>query len=235
MRIIQLHILVATLILSCADKDDFCKSSKLLAKELIESGYFIEFVDDNFHSDPYFGYEYRITALEEILQLKYIERDTIAKDFDFKCYKNERDSILRIKYGDDYSLRIKEKSDSLQIDFLAESVEPDGIYSMVHKMPRYSMIDNWEELLDSISKEIYSRSLKQTEGKVFCEIIVDSTGNLMKYNVVRGISQELDSLSMLVLSRYESNWIPGEFYGRKVNVQMLLPFKIINGTHSNTE
>ncbi len=75
---------------------------------------------------------------------------------------------------------------------------------------------------------VYPESAKKagTEGTVFVEFVVLTTGELSKVTVLKGVSEDIDQ-SALDAVKGMPNWIPGEKDGKKVNAKMVLPIKYV--------
>lgn len=93
----------------------------------------------------------------------------------------------------------------------------------VEKMPEY--VGGMEALMKYMSDNIrYPKSAAEakTSGKVFVSFTVAKDGKVTKAAIKKGVSKELDSEALRVVSAMP-NWIPAEKDGKKVDAEMVLP------------
>jgi|GEM_PF-1368092 len=64
-----------------------------------------------------------------------------------------------------------------------------------------------------------------TNGRIFMQITVDTTGRLVQLNVLHGINAELDS-EMVRFFSIMPKWIPAEKEGKKVAATFVIPVKV---------
>jgi len=70
-------------------------------------------------------------------------------------------------------------------------------------------------------KELYDRCI---EGKVFIQFIIDTTGAIIKPEVIRGIDPKLDSIAISIV-RAMPKWEPAIQNGKPVSMKFVLPIK----------
>ena len=83
-------------------------------------------------------------------------------------------------------------------------------------------MDNFYEYVQSNLK--YPTEAKQLgiEGKVFVQFVVDSEGNLVDVQSVKGIGGGCNEEAIRVIKE-SLPWNPGSQRGQKVNVRMIIP------------
>lgn len=199
---------------------------KEIAKDEIEGGFYTIYTDQKncIYGELHFNDTCFKKAVRERLNLELRYKDTCVNNFNINCFKNAVDSILKIKYGLNYYNNLLLKTDSLVIDEEAKKVN-DGIYYLVHKRPVYINDSLTIIYKDSIGKEIQKRHKKPINARVICSFIIDSIGNLQSPKVLRGIDSLIDNECIIELNKMP-RWIPGELYGKKVNVRTILPIII---------
>ena len=67
-----------------------------------------------------------------------------------------------------------------------------------------------------------------TQGKVYCEFVVNTDGSITDVKVVRGVDRSLDNEAMRVIKSMPK-WKPGRMNGKTVRVRYTLPvvFKLM--------
>ena len=112
--------------------------------------------------------------------------------------------------------------------------EDDIFTGSVEKMPEYPGGAN--AMFDFISKNVkYPESAKEAgvEGKVYVQFVVEKDGSLSSFQVIRGVSDELDAEAIRV-SKMMPKWTPGMNEGKPVRVQFTLPFNFKLTGNDNT-
>lgn len=82
-----------------------------------------------------------------------------------------------------------------------------------------------EEFMAYLAKNIrYPRSgiVREIQGTVFVQFVVDEQGRLTDMKVLKGLGDDFDAESVRVLSSAPA-WLPGSQGGRPVKVRMVLP------------
>lgn len=107
----------------------------------------------------------------------------------------------------------------------------DSVYVEVDKFPE--IIGGIESI---IKKVVYPENAKKngTEGTVFLGITVDEKGNIIKTEVLKSVSKELDNAALEAVKSVK--FIPGEKAGKKVKVKVTLPIAFkLNGADKKKE
>lgn len=90
-------------------------------------------------------------------------------------------------------------------------------------------------MYDFIQKNLkYPESAKNKgiEGRVFIQFVVEKDGSLTSFQVLRGVSDDIDAEAVRVL-KMMPKWKPGMKDGKPVRVQFTMPFNFkINGTEN---
>lgn len=82
------------------------------------------------------------------------------------------------------------------------------------------------EYLKTSIKYPHKANVKQIEGRVIAEFIVDRNGGIKNPTIIWGISPELDKEALRVIMLMP-NWTPGVQDGKKINVKYTLPISFI--------
>lgn len=104
-----------------------------------------------------------------------------------------------------------------------DSISGDTIFFIVEEMPKYP--GGELELQKFIAQNVnYPEIAKKNgdEGRVFVQFTVDSEGWVKNSKVVKGVSEELDSEALRVVSM-QPQWTPGKQDGENVNVSFTVP------------
>jgi TonB family protein len=112
--------------------------------------------------------------------------------------------------------------------------EDDIFTGSVEKMPEFPGGTN--AMFNFISKNVtYPESAKEAgvEGKVYVQFVVEKDGSLSSFQVIRGVSDELDAEAIRV-SKMMPKWTPGMNEGKPVRVQFTLPFNFKLTGNDNT-
>lgn len=111
---------------------------------------------------------------------------------------------------------------------------PDHVYELVDVMPRFEGCDKpGEDSTDCTFTKMVNHiktNLKYPEeavknniqGQVVVEFVVDTTGEVSKAVILKGLGHGCDEESLRVV-RLMHNWIPGTLDGKPVPVKMKLP------------
>lgn len=103
-----------------------------------------------------------------------------------------------------------------------DSTEED-IFEVVEKMPRFK--GGTTALMQYLSKNIHYPTTAMEagrQGRVTVQFIVTKDGNIEQVKILRGVSPELDTEAIRVISSMPK-WIPGEQRGKRVNVKYTVP------------
>ena len=74
---------------------------------------------------------------------------------------------------------------------------------------------------------------KGIEGRVFVQFVVEKDGSLTSFQVLRGVSDDIDAEAVRVL-KMMPKWKPGMMDGKPVRVQFTMPFKFqLTGNENN--
>ena len=106
-----------------------------------------------------------------------------------------------------------------------EDEEPEA-FTIVEKMPIFGNCDGNSDqykcsqtnVLNFIENEV-SKYKTNSQGKVYTRFIIDTTGNLIEENIVRGVNEELDNIALEIVKKMYA-WSPGKQRGKAVRVQM---------------
>lgn len=115
-----------------------------------------------------------------------------------------------------------------EINQTAPAIE-EKPYSFVQQMPEFEGGDI--ALVKYLGSNIsYPEAAKAagTEGMVIVGFTIDTAGNLANYEILRGVSDEIDAEAMRIIKTTAGKWTPGSQNGRVVPVKYTLPivFKI---------
>ncbi len=154
-------------------------------------------------------------------------------------------ALSEVKVSDlsDYLIQKSEKSNAVAIKTpylsLPETqkpqkkikfTRPDVVYDMVEEQPKYP--GGVAAMMNYLSANIkYPNSAKQKgiEGKVLVQFVVDKSGIIRNYKVIRSINTDLDKEAIRVVKNMPK-WTPGMQKGKKVSVRYTLPisFQLTN-------
>ncbi|GHE70227.1 MULTISPECIES: energy transducer TonB [Roseivirga] len=138
--------------------------------------------------------------------------------FVFSC----SDSELFIEPQEDISVAYLE---------VEKPVSIDQVFTVVDEQPIYpGGIDAWHNHL--LTNLTYPEKAKEkgVEGNVYLSFVVDKTGELRDFKVMRGIGAGCDEEALRVLMESEK-WVPGKQQGEPVSARMQLriAFKLSEG------
>ncbi|MEO1654471.1 MAG: TonB family protein, partial [Bacteroidota bacterium] len=124
----------------------------------------------------------------------------------------------------------------LLIQFSSIAQEKEEIFMVVEEMPLPpgGMEAFYQDLAQEIKYPVKARKAG-IEGRVFVQFVVDNDGALKKFNVLKGVSPEIDAEALRALKAASPKWAPGKQRGRNVRVLMSMPimFKLSNAQVSN--
>ena len=129
-----------------------------------------------------------------------------------------------------------EKTTDKKVAQTTENVQIDDseVYGAVDVMPEYPGGAN--AMYEFIQKNVkYPESAKDKgiEGKVYVQFVVEKDGSLSSFNVLRGVSDEVDAEAIRVL-KLMPKWKPGMQEGKAVRVQFTMPFNFKLSGNENT-
>ena len=117
------------------------------------------------------------------------------------------------------------QNDSISVDLVPiENREAGEIFLAVDEMPSFP--GGMSEMFNFLgSNLVYPKQSKEdgVEGKVYVRFIVEPSGRISNVKVVRSVSKELDAEAVRVVKKMP-RWNPGVKDGKKVRVEMNLPF-----------
>lgn len=93
-------------------------------------------------------------------------------------------------------------------------------FTIVEKMPLFNgasdHLESQQKVKDFIAERVQSANMNIT-GTVYLSYVIDTTGNLIRVKLLRGISEEADQLAISIINQL-TNWTPGSQRGRLVEV-----------------
>ena len=104
----------------------------------------------------------------------------------------------------------------------------------VEVQPKYpGGINAMYEFIQKNLKYPESAKKKGIEGRVFVQFVVEKDGSLSSFQVLRGVSDDIDAEAVRVL-KMMPKWKPGMMDGKPVRVQFTMPFKFqLTGNENN--
>ncbi len=116
----------------------------------------------------------------------------------------------------------------VSIQFLTAQIKEYPINYMVEEMPLYENADPAVSFRIYIQEQVDKPSLQIPDsfsGRIIVHFWIDTIGNVVDPEIIRGINESLDSLACkIVLDSPE--WIPGKQRGKKVKVGFTFPVYI---------
>ena len=115
-----------------------------------------------------------------------------------------------------------------------EATDDSEVYNGVDVQPEYPGGIN--AMYDFIQKNLkYPESAKNKgiEGRVFVQFVVEKDGSLSSFQVLRGVSDDIDAEAVRVL-KMMPKWKPGMMNGKPVRVHFTMPFKFQLTANENT-
>ena len=116
-----------------------------------------------------------------------------------------------------------------------ESSKTEDVYTVVDvtAMPADGLDKYYATLAANLT---YAKSAREKglEGKVFVSFIIETDGTLSDIKVVKGVSDELDSEAVRVVS-IAGKWTPGKNEGKVVRQRMVLPINFSLGTKTDAK
>lgn len=105
------------------------------------------------------------------------------------------------------------------------TIVKDSVYKTVDKMPEFP--GGQESMIKWLSaKIIYPEKAKKEgiEGNAFVSFVINKSGKVQDIKVLRSSNALFEAPAMKVVQQMP-RWTPGEKDGKKVNVEMVLPFQ----------
>ena len=174
-------------------------------------------------------FEINVDGQQYYLDLNSIKNDTtlMLGNHEFYAVKN---------HDERNSLSVKIDGKDFDINFAGGILKDDSkIYTdAVEVAPEYP--GGYNAMFDFISKNVkYPESAKNQglEGRVFVQFVVEKDGSLSSFQVLRGVSDDIDAEAIRVL-KMMPKWKPGMNEGNPVRVQYVLPFKFQLTGNENT-
>ena len=117
----------------------------------------------------------------------------------------------------------------------SEATDDSEVYTgTVEVLPEYP--GGTASMFEFIQKNVkYPESAKEKgiEGRVFIQFVVEKDGSLSSFQVLRGVSDDIDAEAIRVLKAMPK-WKPGMNNGEPVRVQYTMPFKFqLTGNENN--
>ncbi len=119
----------------------------------------------------------------------------------------------------------------------SEATDDSEVYTgAVEVLPEYP--GGTSAMFEFIQKNVkYPESAKEKgiEGRVFIQFVVEKDGSLSSFQVLRGVSEDIDAEAIRVL-KMMPKWKPGMNNGEPVRVQYTMPFKFqLTGNENTTD
>ena len=115
-----------------------------------------------------------------------------------------------------------------------EATDDSEVYNGVDVQPEYpGGINAMYEFIQKNLKYPESAKKKGIEGRVFVQFVVEKDGSLSSFQVLRGVSDDIDAEAVRVL-KMMPNWKPGMMNGKPVRVNFTMPFKFQLTGNENT-
>ena len=130
-----------------------------------------------------------------------------------------------------------EATENVETQAVETVVNDDSeVYGAVEVLPEYP--GGTAAMFDFIQKNVkYPESAKEKgiEGRVFVQFVVEKDGSLSSFQVLRGVSDDIDAEAIRVLKAMPK-WMPGMNNGEPVRVQYTMPFKFqLTGNENTTD
>lgn len=169
------------------------------------------------------GYGYTDDDLKRQLGVETIETVKVVTD---------TESLLKMGLdGKRPLISIKTKRETA-----ASANKDEEVFVVVEQVPEYP--GGMSEMMKYISRNIkYPTEARQKneQGRVVVQFIVDKTGKLRDFKVVKSVSAELDAEALRVLQTMPE-WTPGRQRGKAVNCKFTIPIAFsLNGAGTDEE
>lgn len=143
----------------------------------------------------------------------------------------QRGNAVRVKYNlpIKFILRNPEPLPSETVVLNNESVpaaEEEEIYTLVDVMPEFD--GGLGELFMYLGKNtVYPAAARKQgqQGVVHVTFIIEKTGELSNFRILRGVSEDLDAEALRVVKSTNGKWTPGYHKGNPVRVQYNIPLR----------
>ena len=114
------------------------------------------------------------------------------------------------------------------------ATDDSEVYGAVEVMPEYpGGVNAMYEFIQKNVKYPESAKDKGIEGKVYVQFVVEKDGSLSSFQVLRGVSDDIDAEALRVLKAMPK-WKPGMNDGKPVRVQFTMPFVFKLSGNENT-
>lgn len=140
-----------------------------------------------------------------------------------ECYEQEMSSLLNFNFG--FSDITDVAWESYVCEYFQKFNYSDLYCKNVDTLA--SFVNGVNGLFDYLNKNLTypEKSLeKNIEGRVFVSFIVEANGNINNVEILRGISNDIDSTVIDVIEKMPE-WIPAKYNGKEVNSKYILPIK----------
>ncbi|MFC0878397.1 TonB family protein [Saccharicrinis sp. FJH2] len=117
----------------------------------------------------------------------------------------------------------------MDVDTEEEALDENVVFQIVEKMPEFPGGIN--AMMNFLRNNItYPPEAKAAgiSGRVYVSFEVDTTGNIVNPQIVRGVDSLLNAEALRVV-KMMPKWIPGEQRGKKVRVSFMLPINFDTG------
>ena len=140
-------------------------------------------------------------------------------------------SNVNEKAAENKNVEATENGETQSVETVVDNSE---VFKQVDVFPEYPGGTN--AMFDFIQKNVkYPEAAKEKgiEGKVYVQFVVEKDGSLSSFQVVRGVSEDIDAEAIRVLKAMPK-WKPGMQDGKPVRVQYVMPFKFQLTGNENT-
>lgn len=110
------------------------------------------------------------------------------------------------------------------ISVSAQTVEYEEDILMFHEIETPPIFEGgMSHFYDVVNQNL--RSVDDKEGKVFIQFLIDTTGKMSEFEIIKGLSEKSDNEVLRLMKWINKNytWTPRVFRGEKVNTIQVLP------------
>ncbi len=126
--------------------------------------------------------------------------------------------------------------DTIPKEIAMDTINKDTIYKIVETMPKFLGCDgvmsesesntcSHQQLMLYILRTFkMPKNIDMTESNILVSFVINKNGKVQSAKILQGIHPDFDVVFLEVISKMPS-WTPGQYKGKNVNVEMMLPMK----------
>ena len=186
-------------------------------------------------------YDVKAKRKKEVIEVIEETSELSGKSYAF-YYSSQPKEFLKIWNVNEWEpmiVEMKEMEETATVEVMVDDVvieevvpvveevadDPNKVYTITEIQPEYpGGMDKWNEYVKKSLNYPKDAVKQQVEGTVFIQFVVQETGKLTDFQIIKGISLSCDK-EALRLCKESINWKPGKQAGKTVKVRFVMPIK----------